>query len=77
MTAEAVARLDTAKAEWGVVMVNDHTDGRRHLKVYKDDGGHYVRIGKRGTVKLYLTTERTIVQGLLYEYGYRTSQERA
>lgn len=27
---------------------------RRHLKVYSDDGGLYVRIGKRAAVKRYL-----------------------
>jgi len=72
MTAAATARLDDARTRGRAIMVNDRTDGRRHLKLYKDDDGHYVRIGKRGQTKKYLTTERCLITDSLYEYGYRS-----
>ena len=56
--------------EKGKVLVSGDVS-RRHLRVYMDAKAfYYVRIGKRGTVREYLTTARHI-EGVVWEVGYR------
>jgi len=52
---------------------------RRHLKLFKDEGGLYVRIGKRGQVKKYLKDmagARIVDAGLSLAVFYEQAEGR-
>lgn len=69
MTTEADTELNSRWLAGRKVLVEGDCK-RRHLKVYSDGPGHwYVRIGKRGTVREYLTTARCEF-GLVWVFGY-------
>lgn len=70
MTETALAHLADRRESRNTVMVNDETHGRRHLKLYKDADGYYVRTNKRGQTKRYLTTA-LLIAGIVWQFGYR------
>jgi hypothetical protein len=46
---------------------------RRHLRLHCDEVGYYVRVGKRGTVKEYITSAR-FVANILWIFGYGSKE---